>query len=73
LSGLDEAAKDALIRAQALQIASLVERISELEARLGGPPKTPDNSSIPPSKGQKPNRAERRAVARRKGARAARG
>ena len=29
-----------------------------LEARLGEPSKTPDNSSLPPSKGQKPNQAE---------------
>jgi transposase len=31
----------------------------ELEARPGGPPKTPDNSSLPPSKGQKPNFPDR--------------
>jgi hypothetical protein len=33
-------------------------RIAELEARLARlekPPKTPDNSSLPPSNGQKPN------------------
>ena len=33
----------------------LLARIAELEARLNIPPKTPDNSSLPPSKGQKPN------------------
>jgi hypothetical protein len=33
-------------------------RIAELEARLGEPSKTPDNSSLPPSKGQKPNKPE---------------
>ena len=37
------------------------KRIEELEAKLGGPPKTPDNSSIPPSQARKPSRAERRA------------
>ena len=42
-------------------------RIAELEAKLGGPPKTPDNSSLPPSQGRKPNRAERRAAKKRKG------
>jgi transposase len=54
--------KDALIaalvaRVEALvaQNASLVARIAELEAKLGLPPKTPDNSSVPPSKGQKPS------------------
>ena len=36
-------------------IEALTARIAELEARLGNPPKTPDNSSLPPSKGQKPN------------------
>jgi len=28
-------------------------------SKLGAPPKTPDNSSLPPSKGQKPNRPEK--------------
>ena len=47
LAGVAE--KDALI-------AKLLARVAELEAKLGGPPKTPDNSSTPPSSGQKPNR-----------------
>jgi len=34
-----------------------VARVAELEAKLDVPPKTPDNSSLPPSRGQKPNRA----------------
>jgi len=29
--------------------------VADLEARLGQPPKTPDNSSLPPSRGAKPN------------------
>ena len=37
------------------QNASLLARIAELEAKLGTPPKTPDNSSLPPSHGQKAN------------------
>ena len=37
------------------QNASLLARIAELEAKLGTPPKTPDNSSLPPSRGQKAN------------------
>jgi transposase len=37
------------------QIAALNARIAELEGKLGGPPKTPDNSSLPPSRGQKAN------------------
>src|SRR5438128_11299388 len=57
----------ALVLAQAAQIAELTRRIAKLEAKLGGPPKTPDNSSIPPSQGRKPSRAERRAAKKRKG------
>lgn len=52
---------DALARS-AEQVSSLTERIAALEAKLGLPPKTPDNSSVPPSRGQKPSRAERRAM-----------
>jgi transposase len=55
LSGLSHAQKDALIGALMAQVAALTARIAELEAKLGLPPKTPDNSSIPPSKGQKPS------------------
>ena len=43
----------ARIEALAADNATLVARITELEARLGLPPKGPDNSSVPPSKGQK--------------------
>lgn len=70
--------KDALIAALLAQNALLVEqnaahvariavleaRVAELEAKLGQPPKTPDNSSLPPSSGQKPsgsNSAKRKA------------
>ncbi len=35
------------------QNAALMKRVEELEARIGAPPKTPDNSSTPPSRGQK--------------------
>ena len=45
----------ALIEAQAQQIAAFTARIADLESRLAAPAKTPDNSSLPPSKGQKPN------------------
>src|SRR5260370_24749990 len=57
----------ALALAQTAQIEELTRRIADLEAKLGGPPKTPDNSSLPPSQGRKPNRAERPAAQKRKG------
>ena len=73
LSLLTHAEKDALIRAlwEALQaserrnaeltvrLAAAERRIAELEARLNEPAKRPDNSSLPPSRGQKPNRPEK--------------
>ena len=55
LLGLSRDELIALIEAQAEQIRLLTVRIGELEAKLGTPPKTPDNSSLPPSKGQKAN------------------
>src|SRR5437899_3085834 len=67
---LAKLSKDELIAlglAHAAQIEELTRRVAELEAKLGGPPKTPDNSSIPPSQGRKPSRAERRAAKKRKG------
>jgi transposase len=48
-------AQHAQIEAQAEQISALTARIGELEAKFATPPKTPDNSSLPPSKGQKAN------------------
>ena len=47
--------KDARIDELLAQLKALTARIAELEAKLGGPPKTPDNSSLPPSRGQKTN------------------
>lgn len=50
-----------LDKAQLIELVLKLEaRIAALEARLGGPPKTPSNSSLPPSTAEKPNRAERR-------------
>src|ERR1700691_1346830 len=44
------------------QNKALLARIAELEALHGKPPKTPDNSSLPPSRGQKGNVAEQTRV-----------
>ena len=49
-------AQQAQIEALTVQVQTLTARITELEARLNAPAKTPDNSSMPPAKGQKPNR-----------------
>jgi transposase len=59
LDHLSHAEKDALIRALWQRLEAAERRIAELEARLAGPGKTPDNSSLPPSKGQKPNQPEK--------------
>ena len=52
-------AQHAQIEAQARQISGLAARLAELEAKRAAPGKTPDNSSLPPSKGQKPNPPDR--------------
>jgi transposase len=56
LSQLSHDDKDALILALWAQVQALTARVAELEAKLGAPPKTPGNSSIPPSQGKKANR-----------------
>ena len=48
-----------LIEVQAAQITLLTARIADLETKLGAPSKTPDNSSTPPSKGEKANLPDR--------------
>jgi transposase len=53
LSGLSHTEKDALILRLAALADALTKRVAELEARLGQPPKTPDNSSTPPSRAPK--------------------
>jgi transposase len=52
LSRLTEAERDALILA-------LWARVAELGARLDAPPRTPGNSSVPPSEGRKAERPEK--------------
>ena len=59
LSSLSHAEKDALIHALWAQVQALTARVAELEARRGLPPKTPGNSSLPPSQGKKPNRGDK--------------
>src|SRR3712207_2196874 len=58
-SSLSHDEKDALIHAPWAQVQALTARVAELEAKLGLPPKTPDNSSLPPSRGQKPDRGDK--------------
>jgi hypothetical protein len=53
LSNLSHARTDALMASLMAQVAALTARLAELEAKLGLRPKTPDNSSVPPSKAQK--------------------
>jgi len=61
LSQLSHAEKDALILLLWDQVQALTARVAELEGKLAEPAKTPGNSSLPPSKGQKPNRPEKTA------------
>ena len=59
LSSLSQDEKDALIDALWAQVQALTARVTELEATLGLPPKTPNNSSLPPSQGKRPNCADK--------------
>ena len=53
LASCSKAELIALIEALTKQIGVLTKRVAALEAELGKPPKTPDNSSVPPSQGHK--------------------
>ena len=62
LSNLSHAEKDALILSLSARLEEALKLIAALQARideLTRPPKTPDNSSLPPSKGGKPNRPDK--------------
>src|SRR5208283_2476777 len=48
-------AHDRVVAGLTKQIEALTARVAELEAKLDLPAKTPENSSVPPSKGQKPS------------------
>ena len=81
LGQLSDADKDALIMALQTRldaalavnaelmakVEALTARVAELESKLKEPPKTPDNSSLPPSHGHKANKPLRRG--RRRGRR----
>ena len=56
LSRLSNDEKDALILALWAQVQLLMARVAELEAKLGVPSKTPDNSSVPVVAPEKPDR-----------------
>src|ERR671920_2440641 len=63
LAGLSREELLELVRRQQAELAARDEKIRELEEELAQfrrPAKTPENSSVPPSRGQKANRAERR-------------
>ncbi len=69
LSKLSHAEKDALILRLLARLDEAHKLIAELRGRIDDltrPDKTPDNSSVPPSQGQKPNRPDK---ARREGPR----
>jgi transposase len=62
LSKLLDTEKDALILTLSARLDAALKLIAELQAwieELTRPGKTPDNSSLPPSKGQKPNQADK--------------
>ena len=62
LSQLSHAEKDALILRLLARLEEAHKLIAELRARIDDltrSPKTPDNSSVPPSKGQKANRPDK--------------
>jgi transposase len=72
-SSLSSAEKDALIAALVAQIGEFSQRLAAVEAenaalreKLNLPPKTPDNSSTPPSRGQKPSGEEKKTPDKRK-------
>ena len=48
-------------------VLGLARRVADLEAKLGLPAKTPENSSLPPSQGRRPSGGRKRKGRRRKG------
>src|SRR5690606_3386614 len=65
---MDRAALKPLSRDQLIELVEqLAKRVGELEAKLGLPKKTPENSSLPPSQGHKPSGGGPARERRRKG------
>lgn len=65
LAGLSREELIRLVLAQGDQIAALSRQVGELLARLGEPPKSSGNSSMPPSRDRKANKPPRPPGARR--------
>jgi len=65
LARIDQLVSQIAARAEGIdellaQVKALNARIAELEAKLGGPPKAPDNSSLPPRAGRRRTPSHRR-------------
>ena len=70
LDGMTHAQKDALILSLVARLDDALKRIAEFGAHidvLTRPLKTPDNSSVPPSRGHKPGRAVQALLRKRRG------
>ena len=70
LDGMSHAQKDALILSLVAGLDDALSRIAELEAHVAElirPPTTPDNSSLPPSRGHKPDRSVQTLLRKRRG------
>jgi transposase len=71
---MDRASLDPLSRGRLIEIilnqtkviAGLLQRVGDIEAKAGLPPKTPDNLSVPPSQGRKASGEEPRPKCKRR-------
>lgn len=65
---MNRADVESLSKEQLIELVlDLAQRVAELEAILERPAKTPENSSVPPSRGRKPAVPRKRKGRRRKG------